>query len=285
MCSPLTLNAFIPILVSNFKVGDEVYFAGALNRQGANAEYTAVDHRLVALKPNSVDHITASSMPLCALTAWEGFEDKLGIPLPTAANDAVAQSNASKSIIITAGAGGVGSIAIQLAKKVFKLGKVIAVSGRSESADWCRKMGADLVLDRSKDWKAQLEENGVKNGIHYALCVEVDDIFETLISILAPMGRICSVAVNHTPPSVSALFLKSISFDWEFMGSRPIFGYEVERHGQILSQLASLVDDGTITHWVGRTYHVASAETLRDGHDFQATGKAIGKIAYDAIFQ
>lgn len=244
-----------------------------------------MDYRLVALKPKSVDHVTASSMPLTAVTAWEGLEEKLRLSIPKSADDATAQFNASQSLLVTAAAGGVGSIIIQLAKKVFKVGKVIAVTGRPESADWVRKMGADLVLDRSKSWKTQLQENGL-DGVNLVYsCIELEDIFDELVSVVLPMGRICGIAINHKPLNVAAFFMQSISLDWECMGTRPIYNYQQERHGQILAQLASAVDSGIIKHWVGRTFDVASAETLREAHDLQASGKMIGKIAFAANFQ
>lgn len=221
-------------------------------------------------------------MPLTALTAWEAFEDKFHISIPT--NDAELKGNAEKSMLITAGAGGVGSIAIQLAKHVFKIGKVVATAGRAESATWCRNLGADLVLDRSKDWKAQLQDNGIASIDYILSCAQVDDVLDTLVSIVTPMGHICGIVVNTKPLNMSALFGKSLTFSWEFMGSRPMFHIHPERHNEILSKLATYVEDGTIKSWVGVTYDAATPENIRAGHILQASGTAIGKIAFVAAF-
>lgn len=271
-------------VAKGFKAGDEVYFAGSIVRPGANAEYVAVDYRLAALKPTSVSHLVAGSMPLTALTAWEAFEDKFHVQIPKSDDDAIAKLNASKSVLITAGAGGVGSIAIQLAKKVFKLGKVVATAGRAESATWCRKMGADVILDRNKDWKAELTDNGIE-GIDYVLaCAGMDDIFEKLISLVHPCAHICGIVVASQPYNVAALFGKSLTFSYEFMGSRPIHHYQLERQGEILAQLATYVDNGSIVSWIGLQYETATVENLRAGHIHQQSGSAVGKIAYVATF-
>lgn len=221
-------------------------------------------------------------MPLTTLTAWEALEDKFHLPIPS--TEAETKKNASKAILITAGAGGVGSIAIQLAKHVFKLGKVVATAGRAESADWCRKLGADVVLDRSKDWKSQLTDNGI-NGVDYVLaCAQVDDVLDVLVSITNPTGHICGIVSNSKPLNMTALFGKSLSFSWEFMGCRPLHNFFLERHNQILSQLATLVDDGVIKSWVGTTYEVASPENIRAAHVLQSSGTAIGKIVFLPVF-
>lgn len=221
-------------------------------------------------------------MPLTTLTAWEAFEDKFHWKIPT--NDTELKRNAGLSVLITAGAGGVGSIAIQLAKHVFKIGKVISTAGRADSATWCRNFGADVVLDRSKDWKAQLQDNGIATVDYILSCAQVDDILDTLVSIVTPMGHICGIVINTKPLNMSPLFGKSLSFSWEFMGSRPMFHIYPERHNEILSQLATYVDNGTIKSWVGVTYEAATPENIRAGHILQASGTAIGKIAFVAAF-
>lgn len=270
--------------VTDFKAGDEVYFSGSIGRQGANAEYVAVDHRLIALKPKSISHAVASSMPLTVLTAWEALEEKFHIPIPAAGSKAEAE-NAKKAILIIAGAGGVGSIAIQLAKQVFKVGKVVTTAGRAASATWCREMGADLVLDRTKEWKTQINEAGI-NGFDYILsCTEVDDILDQLIALCHPWAHICGIVINHKPLNIAALFRKCLTFSWEFMGSRPIHQYQQERHHEILAQFTQLVEAGTIKPWVGHTYSAATLENLRAAHILQQSGTAIGKITFEAVFE
>jgi len=271
-------------VVTSFKAGDEVFFAGSIGRHGCHAEYVAVDHRLVGLKPKSVSHSVASSMPLTVLTAWEALEEKFHIPIPAAGSKEEAD-NAKKTILIIAGAGGVGSIAIQLAKNVFKVGKVVTTAGRPESATWCRNMGADLVLDRTKDWKAQVTDAGI-NGFDFILsCTEVDDLLDQLIALSHPWAHICGIVVNQKPLNIAALFRKCLTFSWEFMGSRPVHQYQLERHHEILTQFAKLVDDSTIKSWVGHTYDSVTLENMRAAHILQQSGTAIGKIVFDAKFE
>lgn len=272
------------MLVQGFKAGDEVFFSGSIGRAGCCAEYVAVDYRLLAFKPKSISHLISASMPLTAVTAWEALAEKFNLAIPTPGSESE-QFNASKNVLIIAGAGGVGSIAIQLAKKVFKIGKVIATAGRAESATWCRDMGADIVLDRSKDWKAQLLEHNI-DGLDFILsCTEVDDLLDTLVALCHPWAHICGIVVNKKPLNLAALFRKCLTFSWEFMGSRPIHHYQQERHGQMLTQLAAYVDDGTIKSWVGTTYEKATLENIKAGHILQESGTAIGKIVYNATFQ
>lgn len=271
------------ILAKGFKVGDEVFFAGDLSRDGCWAEYVAIDHRICALKPKNVDHLTAASMPLTTLTAWETFEDKFHIPVP-APGSAAEKKNASKSVLIIAGAGGVGSVAIQLAKKVFKIGKVITTAGRKDSHDWCVKMGADLVLDRSKDWKTQLTENGIKGVDYIFACSSPDDILAELVDISNPWGHICSIVPPHKPYNVGILFGKCISLSLEYMSARPSHNFEQERQGEIFATFAKYVEDGTIQPWVGTTYDKLSIENVKAAHVLQQSGTAIGKITLNAVF-
>lgn len=270
--------------MSNYKVGDEVYWSGAVNRPGTNAEFVAVDYRLIALKPKSVDHVTASSIPLAALTALEAFEDKFRLEIPKSEGDEAAKFNASKSILVVAGAGGVGSIAIQLARHVFKFGKVIATAGRSESAAWCHNLGAHLIIDRSKDWETQLHEQGIDYVDYVFAGMGTDGIFETLVSITRPLGHICTILPHPTSIDIGPSFMKSLSWHYEFLGSRAILETEPERQHDFLVKLAEWTDAKLIKPWIGTRYESASLENVRAGSILQNSGNAIGKIAFAAIF-
>lgn len=270
-------------IVKNLKAGDEVYFSGSIARHGCNAEYVLVHHELVSLKPKTVDFVTAASMPLTVLTAWEALEQKFGIKIPQAGSKEEAH-NAKQSILIVAGAGGVGSVAIQLAKHVFKIGKVFATAGRPDSQTWCRNMGADVVIDRSKDWKDQIRDAGL-NGVDYVLsCSEVDDTLDQLVALTNPCGFICGIVINHKPLNMSPLFNKSLSFSWEFMGARAIHHAHMHLQQDILDRCAQYVDNGVIKSWVGVVYDKATAENLRAAHLLQSSGTAIGKIVFKAEF-
>lgn len=259
-------------LVTSFKAGDDVFFAGTVSRPGAYAEYTVIDQDYIAHKPKSVDHVTAASMPLGALTAWQALE-RLNIEIPAA--DAKDHPNASKTILITAGAGGVGSIAIQLAKRIYKFGKVITTASRPESISWCKAQGADVVLDRTKEWKAQLDENGITGVDYFALCYKVDD-FAPIVSVATLRAQIISVSWVTTPVNMMLFWPKQLSIG--FMQTVP------EGNGVYLSKLASFVDSGIITPWVGKKFDKASVEVIREAHRLQGSGNAIGKMTIAADY-
>jgi alcohol dehydrogenase len=141
--------------VTGFSVGDEVYYAGDITRSGSNAEYQSVDSRIVGIKPKNLTFSEAAALPLTSITAWEGLFERLRISSQSAGN-----------LLIIGGAGGVGSIAIQLAKKLTNL-TVIATASRPETLAWCQALGADKVVNHREDLVEQLNEN----SIDYILCL------------------------------------------------------------------------------------------------------------------
>lgn len=259
-------------LVTGFKAGDEVFFSGSVKRSGSYAEYTVVSQEGVAHKPKNVTHEEAGSMPLTTLTAWMALE-LFRIEIPAA--DAKDHPNFSKTILITAGAGGVGSIAIQLAKRVYKFGKVIATASRPEAFEWCKAQGADLVIDRTKEWKPQIDEAGITGVDYFAVCYSIGD-FAPLVSVANMQAQIVSVSWVTEPVNLMLFWPKSISFAFMRIlgGDKSVY----------LKKLASYVESGTIVPWVGKTFNKASAGTIREGHRLQSSRATIGKITYTADF-
>lgn len=211
-------------------------------------------------------------MPLTMLTAWIAL-DLFRIEIPAA--DAKDHPNFSKTILITAGAGGVGSIAIQLAKRVFKIGKVIATASRPEAIEWCKTQGADLVIDRTKEWKPQLDEAGIAGVDYFAVCYSIAD-FQPLVSVANKQAQIVSVSWVTEPVNLMIFFPKSISFAFSMAsnGNKHVY----------LQSLVKYVEAGVINHWVGKTFNKASVETIREGHKLLSTGATIGKITYTADY-
>lgn len=262
-----------------YKAGDEVMFAGSITKPGSNAEYCVVDERITGRKPKNVSHEDASALPLTALTAWEGMEEQLFIPIP---KDDSENPNKNKAILFTAGAGGVGSIGIQLAKKVFKFGKVIATASRPETYDFCKKMGADIVVDHSKEIGPQLKENGV-DGIDYVFeCVDTAKYFDQHCSYLKPLGGIVSIVESKEPVKVGQLMGKRGRFAYELMFTRSIHGIDLEKQRDILNNVADLVEKGEID--CRATVKFDNMNKLPDAHQLQETGRAIGKIVISANF-
>eukprot|EP00027_Filamoeba_sp_ATCC50430_P004592 CAMPEP_0168556466 /NCGR_PEP_ID=MMETSP0413-20121227/8894_1 /TAXON_ID=136452 /ORGANISM="Filamoeba nolandi, Strain NC-AS-23-1" /LENGTH=337 /DNA_ID=CAMNT_0008587407 /DNA_START=58 /DNA_END=1071 /DNA_ORIENTATION=- len=262
--------------VQHYKVGDEVYYAGSILRAGSNAEYTVVDERIVGRKPNNLSWEHAAAIPLTGLTAWEALTEQMKITEP-----ATNATNEHKVLLISGGAGGVGSIAIQLAKKIFKL-KVIATASRPETVDFCKKMGADHTVDYKGDVEAQIKAFGFQ-GVDYILeCFSLDTYFDTWLKVLNPFGVICSIVEAKGPLPVGNLMRRRGTLTWELMFTRPIFGIELEKQRHVLNHLADLCESKVIDPRV--TVHYDSMHKLKEAHDLQESGKSIGKIAVTVSF-
>ena len=255
--------------VTLFNVGDKVYYAGDVTRSGCNAEYQIMDERIVGHKPKTLDFDAAAALPLTAITAWEALFDRLGI-----AQDDL--KNKTKSILIIGGAGGVGSIAIQLAKKVAGL-KVIATASRPETINWVRNLGADHVINHH-----QLQQEMTQLNIQpdYILCNnDTDAYFEIMAALIKPQGKICSIVETTKPINLDLLKTKSATFVWEFMFTRSMHKTEdmFVQH-EILQRVAQLIDDGTLTTTLNQVLSPINAANLRKAHAQLESGTTIGKL-------
>ncbi|MEJ7806863.1 MAG: zinc-binding alcohol dehydrogenase family protein [Telluria sp.] len=209
--------------VSLFKVGDAVFYAGSIARQGANSAFHVVDERIVGRKPATLDFAQAAALPLTSITAWEALFERLGV--------SASGADQGKSILIIGGAGGVGSMAIQLAKKLAQL-TVVATASRPESAAWCKALGADHVVDHHGDLVAQLAALGTP-AVDFILCLnDTDQHFAAMAAAIAPQGKICSIVQNVGPLAVQELFAKSATLVYELMFTRAMFGTAdmIEQH-------------------------------------------------------
>lgn len=255
--------------VSLFKTGDEVFYAGDVNKPGSNAEYQLIDERIVGRKPNRLTNEEAAAMPLTALTAWEMFFDRMRLS---------ADRDRSKTLLIIAGAGGVGSIAIQLAKKLLGL-TVIATASRPESIDWCKKMGADVVIGHQN-----LVDDVRNAGFHYVDyivdLVDVNGYWDAMAELIKPQGHIASITGSAVSVLLNKLKGKSVSFSWELMFTRATFQTEdmIEQH-RILNRVADLLDEGVLITTLTHTLHGLSAENLKQAHAQLESGTTIGKLA------
>ena len=221
--------------VTGFKPGDEVFYAGALNRPGSYREFQCVDERLVGLKPKRIGFAEAAALPLTSITAWEMLFDRFQ-----------ADESTGGSILILGAAGGVGSIAIQLARHLTKM-TVIASASRKQTVDWCVRMGADHVVDHSKPLAAQVREI-VPAGVNYVMgLTKVEDHYDELIQAMAPQSAIGLIENPASVIDVVKLKPKSISLHWEFMFTRSqLQTPDMHLQGQLLGRISELVDGGTI---------------------------------------
>lgn len=257
--------------VSGFAVGDAVYYAGDITRSGSNAQFQLVDARLVARKPDTLDFAQAAALPLTALTAWELLFERM----PYAFDG----GGTGRSLLVIAGAGGVGSIAIQLAKLAGFT--VIATASREETVAWCRTLGADHVVDHRQALAPQLRALGfemVDAALNFA---DTDQYWEVLGELLAPLGHVGLIvepagALKIGDPYKS----KCIGIHWEFMFARARFKTEdMAEQGRILARVAELVDAGRLRGTLTDTLSPISAETLREAHRRLESGRTVGKLA------
>lgn len=252
---------------SIFKVGDAVYYAGDITRSGSNAEYQLIDERIVGRKPKNLSIAEAAAMPLTSLTAYESLFDRIKI-------DPI--KDRGKKVLILAGAGGVGSIATQLAKKLGNL-KVIATASRQDSIDWCKQMGADFVVNHH-DLKAELVKIGHSQVDYILDFVDLEGYWDLMAEVIKPQGHIVSITASSKPLNLNILKTKSVTFSWELMYTRSMFTTDdIARQHEILNHVAELVDAGSIQSTLTTTIEGFSVENLKRAHALQESGKSIGK--------
>jgi len=252
---------------SRFKVGDQVYYAGDITRSGSNAEYQLIDERIVGHKPKNLTNAEAAAIPLTGLTAWESLFDRIKVNPET---------DKGKTVLILAGAGGVGSIAIQLAKKLGGL-TVIATASRSESENWCKELGADFVVNH-RDLKAELKKIGHSQVDYILDFVDINGYWEIIAEIIKPQGHIVSITGSSDPLNLALLKTKSVSFSWELMYTRSMYNTDdIEQQHQILNKIAELLDAGTLKTTLTTTLNGFNVENLKEAHRMQESGKTIGK--------
>ena len=255
--------------VTGFKVGDDVFYAGAIDRPGTNSEYHLVDERIVGHKPQSLDWAQAAALPLTSITAWETLFDRLDVrkPVPGAAN----------AILIIGGAGGVGSITIQLARKLTDL-TIIATASRDETRGWVEDLGAHHVIDHRKPLAEQVEALGLGAPAYVFSTTHTDEHIAEIATLIAPQGRLALIDDPKTL-DIAPLKQKSISVHWELMYTRSLFQTpDMSEQGRLLDEVAALVDAGTIRTTLAENFGRIDAANLRRAHERIESHTAKGKI-------
>lgn len=253
--------------VTLFKPGDEVYYAGAVDRAGSYAEFQCVDERLVGHKPRTLDFAAAAALPLTTITAWEMLFDRLRI-----------RQADQGSLLILGGAGGVGSIAIQLARQLTGL-TVIATASRPETRAWCERMGAHHVVDHGQPLASQVKPLA-PGGVNYVLALtRTEDHFDQLIEAMAPQSAMALIENPVRPLEITKLKPKSISLHWEFMFTRSRYQTaDMGEQGRLLDEVSALVDAGRIRTTMQTHLGRITADNLKRAHALVESGKTIGKI-------
>jgi NADPH:quinone reductase len=251
-----------------FKPGDEVFYAGSIGRQGADAEFHLVDERIVGLKPRTLDFAAAAALPLTAITAWEAMFDRLDVSNPV--------PGAARAILILGGAGGVGSIAIQLARQLTDL-TIVATASRPETVEWSTAMGAHHVVDHKKPLAPQIAALGLGSPAFIFATAPIAGLIADLAGVIAPQGRIA--LINGEAADLFVFRSKSVSIHFELMFTRPLFQTaDIEAQHRLLNEVAELVDSGRVRSTMRENYGRIDAANLMRAMKFLKTGGAIGKI-------
>ena len=263
----------VGVEVSLFKLGDAVWYAGAIDRPGSNAEFQLVDERIAGHRPASLDAAQAAALPLTAITAWELLFDRLRI---------AEAGGAGQHLLVVGAGGGVGSILVQLARRLTAL-TVIGTASRPDTADWVRQIGAHHVIDHAKPLAEGLRALGIAQVEHVASLTHTDAHYADIVQALAPQGQL---ALIDDPAQLDALPLKrkSASLHWEFMFARSLFHTpDMQAQHDLLERVAQLVDAGTLRTTLGEHYGRLGVDTLRRAHAQVESGRTRGKIVLEGF--
>lgn len=254
--------------VTQFKVGDIVWYAGALNRQGSNSELQLVDERIVGHKPKNLEVTEAAALPLTAITAWEMLFDRLQVPKTAPENT---------TILVIGGAGGVGSITIQLLKQLTNL-TIITTASRPETKEWVKQLGADYVLDHRESLAPQIKQLGLNAPSYVFSTTQTDQHLADIVELIAPQGHF-GLIDDPEQLDIKPFKSKSVSVHWEFMFTRSMFQTEdMQKQSELLNEVSKLVEEGKIKTTVTEVLSPINAENLKQIHQQIESGKTKGKI-------
>lgn len=260
---------------SLFKPGDEVFYAGSLTRPGTNAQFHLVDERIVGRKPRSLDWAEAAAIPLTAITAWEALFERLdvrGHRVP----------GAGDAILVIGGAGGVGSMAVQLARRLTDL-VVIATASRPETREWAKGLGAHHVIDHGRPLAAQVEALGLGAPAFVFSTTQTQLHLEQVAELVAPQGRLALID-DPAAFDIGLFKRKSVSVHWEYMFTRSMFGTpDIAAQGELLNEVSRLVDEGRLRTTLAERLGPIDAATLKEAHRRLESGTAIGKLVAEGF--
>lgn len=259
--------------VTLFQPGDAVYYAGAIDRPGSNAEYQLVDERIVGRKPGSLDDAAAAALPLTAITAWELLFDRLRL---------VEGKGEGQTLLVIGAAGGVGSILVQLARQLTRL-TVVGTASRPETREWVQALGAHHVIDHTESLAEGLARLGIAQVEHVASLTHTDQHYAGIVEVLAPQGQL-GLIDDPGALDIMALKRKSASLHWEFMFARPLHRTaDMQQQHVLLNRVAGLIDAGVLRTTLGEHYGTINAANLRRAHAFIESGRAKGKVVLEGF--
>jgi zinc-binding alcohol dehydrogenase family protein len=258
--------------VTLFKPGDELFYAGSILRQGTNSEFHLVDERIVGAKPKTLSFAQAAALPLTSITAWELLFDRLGA-VPGKSLD-------PRTLLIVGGAGGVGSILIQLARRLTGL-TIVATASRPESQKWCLDLGAHAVIDHLKPMKEQIERLKLAPVGLIASLTNTEQHYKALADVIAPQGKY-GLIDDPQEFNVSVFKGKAVSVHWESMFTRSSFQTPdmIDQHN-LLNDVADLIDNGVLRTTLDQAFGAINAGNLKRAHTLLESGKSRGKIVLE----
>lgn len=260
--------------VTLFKPGDSVFYAGSIVRPGTNAEYHLVDERIVGVKPKTLDWAAAAALPLTSITAWEMLFDRLNVSRSV--------PGAAPAILIIGGAGGVGSITIQIARALTEL-TVIATASRPETVAWVKEMGAHHVVDHSLPLAQQIADLGLGAPAFVFSTTHSDRHLNEIAELIAPQGRF-GLIDDPATLDISKFKRKSVSIHWEFMFTRSLFNTaDIAQQRELLNKVSRLVDEGRLRTTMTERYAPINATNLKQVHRLIESNKARGKIVIEGF--
>jgi NADPH2:quinone reductase len=260
---------------SLFRPGDEVFYAGSIARQGGNSEYQLVDERIVGRKPASLNFAEAAALPLTSITAWEALYTRMLISRDPGVNK-------GKPLLIIGAAGGVGSIATQLAKQAGLT--VIGTASRPETVNWVRSMGADYTINHHEPLLPQLEAIGF-SSVPYIFCLNaLEKHWAGISEAISAQGIVCAIDDPTSPLNLKLLKQKSVTFVWEFMFTRSLYETDdmIEQH-LLLNRIADAVDHHKLKTTLAEVLGPISAENLRQAHKLLESNRTIGKVVLEGF--
>jgi zinc-binding alcohol dehydrogenase family protein len=262
--------------VTLFKPGERVWYAGDITRAGSNAEFQCVDERIVGRAPATLSDAQAAALPLTSITAWELLFDRFGVTPETRG-----------TLLVVGGAGGVGSVLIQLARQLTGLA-VVATASRAATQDWVRQLGAHQVIDHRQPLAAQVQRlvdaGQIAPVTHVASLTQTDQHWDQLVELLAPQGKIGLIDDPAAPLDVMQLKRKSLSLHWELMFTRSLFHTaDMQRQHELLNRVADLVDAGRVRSTLAQHFGTITAANLRRAHAQIESGTTLGKIVLEGF--